>query len=98
MSESNINCPKCGASLKGDSLFCNYCGTAIADIRDILKKQEENKLEKERAAIEKSRIEAQMRRDAQQHRADKARYIGAAIFLFVAILPLILFFIYTMKD
>lgn len=47
MNSTNINCPKCGASLKGDSLYCNYCGTAITDVRDLLKKKAEIELQKQ---------------------------------------------------
>ena len=44
---TDIKCPKCGAAVSGDSLYCNYCGAAITDVRDLLKKKAELNLQKE---------------------------------------------------
>ena len=90
MNESTINCPKCGASLKGDSLFCNYCGTAITDIRDLLKKEAETKLEKERIDKEKEKLDKELQIRMAIHKAEKTRYITGTIAMVLG-LGLILF-------
>ena len=44
---NEVKCPKCGAAINGDSLYCNYCGAAVTDIRDLLKKKAELDMEKQ---------------------------------------------------
>ena len=73
MSNTSINCPKCGASLNGDSLYCNYCGTAITDVRDLLKKKAELELQKKEN-------DEQLRKEMVQHKLSQRKMILDLIF------------------
>ena len=78
MSTHEISCPKCGAALNGDSLFCNYCGAAVTDVRDLLKEQEKNRLHKER-------VETDMAKKKQEMKSDKRGFIFAMLFMIVGL-------------
>ena len=86
MSSTSINCPKCGASLSGDSLYCNYCGTAIADVRDLLKKKAELELQKKEN-------EEQLRKEMAQHKMkQRQNFSDIAILLIGSAVILIMIF------
>ena len=76
MSNSDIKCPKCGASVKGDSLYCNYCGSALTDVRDLLKKQAENE-------VYKDKINADLKLEKEKNSSMNATYIFLGIFSIV---------------
>ena len=78
MNNININCPKCGASLNGDSLYCNYCGTAITDVRDLLKKKAEMELHKQEN-------EEQLRLEKEKHQMLQGQMLLKIIFLVIGL-------------
>lgn len=78
MNSTQINCPKCGASLNDDSLYCNYCGTAITDVRDLLKKKAEMELQKQEN-------EEQLRLEKEKHQMLQGQMLLKIIFLVIGL-------------
>ena len=87
MSDINISCPKCGASIDGKSLYCNYCGTAITDVRDLLLKQAKIDLQ-QKENDEKLRLETQKHKMAQRQMILKLVFLalGIGVVLFMCIM------------
>lgn len=89
MSNTSINCPKCGGTIKGDSLYCSYCGAALMDVRDILKKQAELNIKRqendEDIRHQKAKTDQYLRIEETKNSADKARYTFATVFMIIGI-------------
>ena len=84
MSNMNISCPKCGASLTNDSLFCRFCGTPIADVTEILKEQEKLKIQKEKNEDELRTQIGLHELEERNQRYELRRMILGSICLFIA--------------
>lgn len=83
MINKNITCPKCGASISGESLFCNFCGSAITDVTDILK-------EKAHLEIQKEKTENVLKVEKESRRSTLNHVIPLIILSIVLLLPLLI--------
>ena len=84
---NEIKCPKCGAAISGDSLYCNYCGAAVTDIREILKKKAELDIEKqqltEKTSYERKSAKSQMMKDLPRY---ITLILGLLVILFMCLM------------
>lgn len=84
---NEIKCPKCGAAINGDSLYCNYCGAAVTDVRDLLKKKAEIELEKQQLSdknqYERNNARSQLIKDLPRY---IALILGLLVILFMCLM------------
>lgn len=91
----SFKCPDCGATIKDDSRFCNYCGAKIDDgvqrseINVNINKRVEDVAEVKRAGYEEKESNARVKQMERAHKGNKAKRITlVVVFVVFALLTI----------